>query len=74
MHYNEKLALDIEAVQNFEDYGTNVGPIPPAIAAEVERQAVIFYDEMSAEDPFFAEVTDSILEFRKVYGEAWQRL
>lgn len=69
--YDRLLKLDIEAVQMFKDYGTIVEPASKEIEEELSRQAVIFYDEKAAEDPFYAEVIESIRSFRDAVREAW---
>ena len=69
--YDRLLKLDIEAVQMFKDYGTVVEPASKEIEVELSRQAVLFYDEKAAEDPFYAEVIDSIRSFRDAVREAW---
>lgn len=69
--YDRLLKLDIEAVQMFKDYGTIVEPASKEIEEELSRQAVLFYDEKAAEDPFYAEVIESIRSFRDAVREAW---
>lgn len=69
--YDRLLKMDIEAVQMFKDYGTVVEPASKEIEVELSRQAVLFYDEKAAEDPFYAEVIDSIRSFRDAVREAW---
>jgi len=67
-------SLDIEAIEILKDYGTIVGPAPKEIEDELIRQAEIFYDKKAAEDPFAAEVIQSMREWKKAYGEAFARL
>jgi len=62
---------DLVAIQSYIDYGTNIVPIPKDIEDEVVRQATILYEELAADDPFFAEVFESIETFKATYREAW---
>lgn len=73
-YYIWMTGLDIEGLQKIKDYGVVTEPASEEIVAEMVRQAEIFYDEKSAEDPFFAEVIKSQREFQKAYREAWERL
>ena len=65
--------LDMEALEKFKAYGTIVEPASAEIVAELERQAEIFYQEMAAKDPFFAEVLESKLSFMEKVREGWER-
>jgi len=70
-YYAMMTQADLVAVQAYIDYGTNIGPIPQDISDEVVRQALILYEELSADDPFFAEVFQSIETFKATYRTAW---
>jgi len=70
-YYAMMTEADLVAVQSYIDYGTNIVPIPKDIEAEVVKQAKILYEELAADDPFFAEVFDSIETFKASYRTAW---
>jgi TRAP-type mannitol/chloroaromatic compound transport system substrate-binding protein len=72
--YPQVMKLDVDAVKKFKDYGNVVEPPPQDLVDELVRQADLFYDEKGADDPLFAEVYDSIRQFRTDVREAWPRL
>jgi TRAP-type mannitol/chloroaromatic compound transport system substrate-binding protein len=72
--YPQVMELDLDAVKKFKDYGNSVGPPPQDLVDEMVSQADKFYEEKSAEDPFFAEVYNSIRQYRQDVREAWPRL
>jgi TRAP-type mannitol/chloroaromatic compound transport system substrate-binding protein len=72
--YADVTWVDTEAVDKFIEYGNTVGPIPKDVEDEMVRLADEFYREQSAEDPFFAEVYDSITAFQQRYRTAYARL
>jgi TRAP-type mannitol/chloroaromatic compound transport system substrate-binding protein len=65
---------DSEAMVDFKEYGTNIAPASKEIVDELARQAKIFYAEKAAEDPFMAEVLQSIWDFQELYRELYDRL
>jgi len=71
--YGELMQANIEAIEFLKDYGTNVGPIPKDIEDELIKQANIFYDAKAAEDPFYAEILNSMREFQAAYALAYAR-
>jgi TRAP-type mannitol/chloroaromatic compound transport system substrate-binding protein len=72
--YPNVMKLDVEAVKKFKDYGNVVEPPPQDLVDELVRQADLFYDEKGAQDTLFAEVYNSIRQFRADVREAWPRL
>ncbi|MBL7126495.1 MAG: hypothetical protein ISS58_04700 [Dehalococcoidales bacterium] len=70
-YYSMMTAADLVAVQSYIDYGTNIVSIPKDIEEEVVKEALILYEELSADDPFFAEVFQSIERFKATYRAAW---
>ena len=74
LYYGQCLVNDLEAIQNFKDYGTNVLPASKEIEDELVRQAAIFYDEQAAADPFYAKVWNSRQAWKSMLREGWPRL
>lgn len=58
---------EAEALANLRDFGCEVLRVPEEVEAELLRQAQIFYEEKCAEDPFFAEVYQSLMDFKESY-------
>jgi TRAP-type mannitol/chloroaromatic compound transport system substrate-binding protein len=58
---------DIYAFKDLMDYGTEVGVLPDEVVAEIVVIANGIWDEMAAEDPFFAEVLKSQRDFLRDY-------
>jgi len=73
-HYTRTLKEDIEVLDFYENYGTIVEPASPAVVDAIAKEAVILYDEMSAGDPFYARVVESMREFQQVYRDTFPRL
>lgn len=71
--YGWMMEQDLEAMENFKAYGTNIAPASQSILDELVRQAKIFYEGKAAEDPFFSEVINSIWDFQKLYRATWER-
>jgi TRAP-type mannitol/chloroaromatic compound transport system substrate-binding protein len=62
---------DIAAIPKFREYGTEVLPVPTAIEDEMKRQALIFYEQKGAKDPFSAKVYQSIRDFIDLNRNTW---
>jgi TRAP-type mannitol/chloroaromatic compound transport system substrate-binding protein len=73
-HYTKTCKEDIEVIEFYNDYGTTVEPASQEVVDEIAREAVILYDEMSAGDPFYKRVVDSVREFQSAYRDTWPRL
>jgi len=58
-YFAKGVVLDIEAIQNFKDYGCKVLPVPKEIDEELGRIAAPVYDKIAAEDPFYKKVMES---------------
>lgn len=58
---------DIYAFKDLMDYGTEVGVLPDEVVEEIVVIANGIWDDMAAEDPFFAEVLKSQRDFLKDY-------
>jgi len=58
---------DIAAFKALQDYGTEVGVLPDEVVKEIVIVANEIWDEMAAEDPFFAKVLKSQRDFLKDY-------
>jgi len=67
--YSVQAMMDMEAIQNFKDYGTEIIYLPEEVQKAVEEAAKEYYDELAAEDAFVAEVLQSQREFSKSYRE-----
>jgi TRAP-type mannitol/chloroaromatic compound transport system substrate-binding protein len=73
--YGRWINGDLEAIQFFKDYGTNIVTLPKEIEDEFIRQTTKYYDEeLAVKDPLAAEVIASKRAFQKAVREAWQRL
>jgi TRAP-type mannitol/chloroaromatic compound transport system substrate-binding protein len=64
LFFAETIVMDYEALQNFQDYGTNVLQVPKDIDDKLKEVAWGYFDELSAEDPLFAEVIESQRAFK----------
>ena len=62
---------DILAIQKFKDYGIEVLPVPKSIEDEMKAQAVIFYEQKGAKDPFSAKVYKSIRDLINISRNEW---
>jgi TRAP-type mannitol/chloroaromatic compound transport system substrate-binding protein len=58
-YFAEGVMMDIEALQNFKDYGCQVLPVPDEIDAELGRIAAPIYDAIAAENPIYKKVLES---------------
>jgi len=58
-YFAEGVKQDIEAIQNFKDYGCEVLQVPDEIDAELERIAAPVYDKIAAENAFYKKVLES---------------
>jgi len=72
--YGEITFLDMEAVIKFQEYGTEIGPIPKDVEDEMARLGSELYDERAAEDAFYAEVLESWREYQSAIRDAFARL
>lgn len=72
--YHLYVNMDTDAIQKFIDYGSTVEALSPEIEAAFAAEAEAFYAERSAEDPFYAEVYNSMTEFKKSIRAAFPRL
>jgi len=68
-YISEQIALSVEALVHFKDYGTNVEPLPAEIDEEFMRLAAEYYDEQGAKDPFYAKVIASQREWKEICEE-----
>lgn len=64
--FGEQLVLNKEALDKYEDYGTQVEKLPEAIDEEFVKTAQEFYDEKASGNPFFARVLESMREFKEL--------
>ena len=69
-YFAEGVKMDIEAIQNFKDYGCQVLPVPAEIDAELSRIAAPIYDKIAAENPIYKKV----LESQRVWKAACQEM
>jgi len=70
----EMTQLDVQAVKDYQAYGTNITTIPKDIEEELYQQALILYGEESAKDPFYKTVFDSIVDFQTTMYATFPRL
>jgi TRAP-type mannitol/chloroaromatic compound transport system substrate-binding protein len=70
-YHNKLISGDIEALQNFRDYGNIVGPLPLEIEEEFGRQAKIYIDGQMAKDPTFALIVESQRLFAKNFNDIY---
>jgi len=71
--YCEMMHKDLIAIANFQDYGTQVLPVPDSIAAAYGEVAKAFYAE-KASDPFYAKVLDSYWGWYDQLTTVWSHL
>jgi TRAP-type mannitol/chloroaromatic compound transport system substrate-binding protein len=64
--YSREIQEEAGFIQKFKDYGCDVQPLPKAVEDEFARLAKEYYDEKSAEDPFFAKVVESQRAFKAI--------
>ena len=60
---------DMEAMENYKEYGLEFLYLPEEVQKDVEKAAAEFYDARAVGDPFFAEVLQSIRDFTQAYRE-----
>lgn len=60
-------AQDVEAMEKFKDYGTEIVILPDQVQAHILERADAMYDRYAAEDAFFAKVINSKREFLDNY-------
>ncbi|HUU62329.1 MAG TPA: TRAP transporter substrate-binding protein DctP [Dehalococcoidia bacterium] len=65
-YYAETVVLDDEFLVNFIDYGVEVLLLPKSIEDEILKVAFAYYDEKCAEDPFYAEIVESMRAFKAI--------
>jgi len=71
--YAELIRLDLEALENFRDYGTVVRRLPAALEEEYSAAARGFYADKAAGDPFAAEILESYFGFQETFGGTWAK-
>jgi len=71
--YSELLRLDLEALDNFRDYGTDVRRLPDALVEEYGEAAQEFYANKAADDPFAAEILASYFAFQEQIEGTWAK-
>jgi TRAP-type mannitol/chloroaromatic compound transport system substrate-binding protein len=64
--YSESIVLDDEYLVKFIDYGTKVELLPQAVIDEFLKVSFAYYDEKCAEDPFYAEIVESMRAFKEI--------
>jgi TRAP-type mannitol/chloroaromatic compound transport system substrate-binding protein len=70
--YHDKLvAGDVEALQNFRDYGNIVQPLPDEIVEEFGKTAIEYINEEMAKDAGFKEVAESQRAFAKNFNDLY---
>jgi len=72
--YDELIRKDLEAIANFQAYGTNVMRVPSAIEVAYLQTAKEFYAKKSAADPFIKKVLDSYWGWQGRVAEYWAKL
>jgi TRAP-type mannitol/chloroaromatic compound transport system substrate-binding protein len=72
-YYSQLATLDVDAIQAYQDYGVTVEKAPQALIDELLRQAEIFYADKAAEDPFYAEVYNSQMDYMKGLRQTFVR-
>jgi len=72
--YFDLLARDVEALQQYRDYGCQVMFIPDDVNVALYEAADQFYAQRSAEDPFAAEVIASMQAYKAATRQAVPRL
>jgi len=71
--YAECVRRDLESLAKFRDYGTKVMTLPAEVEKEYSEEALKFYAEKGAADPFVARVLESYDQFQKAFREVWAR-
>jgi len=66
-------ALDDGATVKFKEFGVEVLPVPQIIEEAFLREAMKFYDERMAGDPFYAEIVESMRAWKEIMvrQEVW---
>jgi len=72
--YDELIRKDLEAIANFQGYGTKVMRVPASIEDAYGTTAQGFYAENSAKDPFIKKVLDSYFGWQERVAEYWAKL
>jgi TRAP-type mannitol/chloroaromatic compound transport system substrate-binding protein len=72
-HYAEATYEETQSAAKYIDAGVNVVPAPKEIVDAVLEEAEKFYAMRSAEDPFYGEVVQSLMDFKKAYETTFTR-
>ena len=64
---------DIEALEWFREYGCNVETLSVEVEEEFLDVANQYHDDKADEDPFYAEVLQSLRDFEQTFRETWSR-
>lgn len=70
----EQVALETEAAQMWIDYGVTVQVIPKSVEDAVVASAQEFYADMEAQDPFYAKVRKSLLDWKNAVDTTFGKL
>lgn len=70
-YLDETIVADAAAIQDYIDYGVQVGPPPKEIEEAFIQASKEFYTDMTAADPFAARVYQSIQDFEKAYDTSY---
>ena len=62
--YAESVVMDDEYIVKFVDYGVQVDILPQPVVDEFLKVSMEYYDEKCAEDPFYAEIVESMRAFK----------
>ena len=73
-YYADTTYLATEATSFWRDKGVTVKPVPQEILDELSGIAVEYYAKRRAEEPFFAEIYDSMMDYRDGLRGAFDRL
>jgi TRAP-type mannitol/chloroaromatic compound transport system substrate-binding protein len=70
-YHDQLIAGDVEALQNFRDYGNIVQPLPSAIEEAFGKEAIEYIDEEMAKDAGFMEIAQSQRDFAKNWNDLY---
>lgn len=70
-YHSKLIAGDVEALQNFRDYGCVVQPLPEEIVEAFGQEAVEYIDEEMTKDAGFMEVAQSQRDFAKNWNDLY---
>lgn len=70
----KQIAAETETAQKWIDYGVEVQPVPQSVEDAVVASAQDFYAEMEAQDPFYAKVRKSLLDWKNAVDATFPKL